>query len=144
MKSIKQTIVSLFGKSKDSADYETLIRTGLQLCQQGHHSEALPYLDRSLAIAPRNEVAWMTKGACLIDLKRYKEGILCLDEAINLNHGYATAWFNKGIALDEYGDTNGALACMNQAVKIEPGDAQGWYYVGIFEQKLGCNTDAVR
>lgn len=63
---------------------------------------------------------WAAKGASLVAIGDYNEGLLAYEKALTLAHEFPAAWQGKGLCL-EYSDRfDQALTCYEKAVQINP------------------------
>ena len=95
----------------------------------GYNNElqkSLLYFNKAIETNPRNVDAWKNKGAILIKLKRYEEGLDASNKAIGINPQDAGALNNKGIALDNLGRHEEALVAYDKAIGINELDAGTW------------------
>lgn len=63
-------------------------------------------------------IAYLNRGAVLLDMNRFKAAIVDFDEAIRLNPNLAEAYFNRGVAHDELGHSKAAQANFNKAREL--------------------------
>jgi tetratricopeptide (TPR) repeat protein len=102
----------------------------------GRHDEALGCCERSLALNPHNEQAWVNRGLTLAELQRSEEALACFDRALALNPSLEQGWFNKGVALvqafQRYAE---ALACFEEAERL--GNTQAAEGIALCRQELG-------
>lgn len=97
---------------------------GILLIQRGHMAEALDFLLRSVAIAPRSALAHMNLGNVLRNLDRDEEALESYERALAINPAYAEAYNNRGVALRRLRRSAEALASYERALKIKPAYAE--------------------
>jgi tetratricopeptide (TPR) repeat protein len=71
-------------------------------------------------------IRWSQKGASLVALERYKEGLLCLDTALKENPEDWRALTNRGVALSNLGRKQDALESYEEGLKIKPDSVELW------------------
>ncbi|MCK6418083.1 MAG: tetratricopeptide repeat protein [Alphaproteobacteria bacterium] len=112
--------------------------------EHGDFENALDCAKRMLQLTPDNKDALMCKGMCLVELKRFEEGIACLQRVIQKDPACVQGYINLGTAYvrkDE--DFENAIACFTKALTLEPGNmlaranrASACAQVGFFDQCL--------
>jgi tetratricopeptide (TPR) repeat protein len=75
---------------------------------------------------PVDAVLFYNKGASLVALGRYEEGIPLLDKALMLDPGSWEAWGNKAVALEGLGRAAEALDCCERGLAANPNTLALW------------------
>jgi tetratricopeptide (TPR) repeat protein len=83
--------------------------------QEGNHAEANSCYEKGIAMDSSSAVAWVNKGAALLELGRAADAVNCCDRAIDLDSENAGAWNNKGVALMTLGQREEGAACILKA-----------------------------
>ena len=99
--------------ASDSSHYDELIvHDGVSIIH-AHRFET------ALAIDPKYEAAWTSKGTALSALGRNDEALACYDRALEINPRDARVWSNKSVALLNVGRREEALACYDRVLEID-------------------------
>ena len=139
-------------------DDETLWRTALaqfpnsemldralaeMLFHEGRGSEALPYAQRAVAMAPQLPVTHNMLGIILTGLGRLQEAEGQYEQALQIQPDYAEAHYNLGSALRESGRIPEAIAQYEQALRIQPDFAEAHCNLGFALGQAGRMPDAI-
>ncbi len=68
--------------------------------------------------------------ACLINLKRFEEAIVCFDKAIELNPNDIEALNNKGASLDYLKRHDEAIECFNKCLELDSNHSEALFNKG--------------
>lgn len=99
--------------------------------RQGHHSNALKYLQTGVAKNPKSAVAEKSMGRYLDANKEYVGAESAFKKAIALNPKWAAAQVSLGDFCLEQGKSGPALTAYRAAVEIDPRMEQRiWRWVG--------------
>jgi tetratricopeptide (TPR) repeat protein len=90
------------------------------LVDGGRPDDALPHIERTLALRPDYPEALNNLGNCLTQLKRPGEALAPLERAIQLQPRYAAAHNNLGAALMALGRAEEGRARFETAVRLQP------------------------
>jgi tetratricopeptide (TPR) repeat protein/SAM-dependent methyltransferase len=93
---------------------------GTVLLAGDRNRDALPILERAVALAPRDNEAINSLGKTLQDLGRVEEALECFIRALTLRPDYSSALINRGNALARLGRHTEGLACLDQALSLNP------------------------
>lgn len=110
------------------------------------YAQSVRDYDRAIAVgkaAPDAEMPWYGKGATLIQMGRYEEGLRAIDKALDLNPRNEVAWLNKGNALTKMGRLLDALRCFNAAIKVNPAYEVAWNNKGNALARLDHLAEAL-
>jgi len=91
-----------------------------QLCDEGRASEALPYAQRAVELAPQAWEAHMRLGLVLAMVGRLQEAIVQHEQALQINPNSAMAKFGLAVALDHLGKTAEAIPYYEDALRLNP------------------------
>lgn len=92
------------------------LHLGAALLLRDRSAEALPHLDRALALSPKDPVALNVRACALGNLGRHEESIACCDRALRAKPMYVAALVNRGNALVQLGRHEEALASFETAL----------------------------
>ena len=102
--------------------FDALLRLGIISMQRGLHTEALPRLDRALAVDPNSTRALFNRGTTLLALKRYQLAHDSFSAVLRLDPKDGDAHFSLGNVELACGRLAEALACYDAALELKPGD----------------------
>ncbi len=113
------------------------------LCTLDRALEAIPHLERAVAIEPRYPDAHNNLGIALAAVGRRTEAIAQYREALRLDAGLVEAHFNLGLALAAAGRAEEAMAEYAKTSALRPGYAEADYNLGLVQAAQG-RVDAAR
>ena len=93
---------------------------GVILYQHNRPAEALPLLDRAVALVPHEPEFHNNRGLALSAALRDREAVAAHRRALELKPDHPGAWNNLGLALQMVGDIDGALAAFRSGLVIAP------------------------
>lgn len=101
----------------------------------GQFEQALPDLDRSIALKP-TVYAFVNRAAAYLGLKEPTKAIADCDSALALKPGYALVYCNRGIAYSDLGQHDKAIADTSSAIVLNKKDyraynCRGYEYLSI-------------
>jgi len=115
--------------------------------------EAIKWFNAVLKEEPNSAGVWVGKGQTLIELKRFKDAIVCFDKALKIGSkiNELAAWAGKARALLYLEKYEEALACFNNSIEIDPGNFRTWYdkgfllfnKMGKYEEALTCFNEVL-
>jgi len=88
-----------------------------------YSENALESAERALALNPDDDMALISKGWALIDLKRAGEAISPLERATKLSPGNEYAWYNLAWAQYLTGNPAASSESIRRALQVNPGNA---------------------
>lgn len=103
---------------------------GLALLQGGKTEEALPYLERAIALDPKAADYHGHLGVAYCSAKRVDEGIAACQHALSLQPQWLDVRYNLALALHKRGDLTEAIAHYQQVVECQPQNAQALLNLG--------------
>lgn len=118
----KDLLVALGAKAPDVA--EGLYDVGAAFARMGRPQDALPYLNRALAMNPNAEPALLALWTVQMQLGQPAAGEGTIRRYLALRESDATGWAALGISLDELGRRDEALAAVGRALALDPGQAE--------------------
>ncbi len=95
-------------------EYFSLLRQG------GQHAEALALADQAAAHFGNHALPIALRGAALVELGRFREGLEALDEAACLDPDMGLIWHEAGYAAWRLGELSRALMALDRAFALEP------------------------
>lgn len=97
---------------------------GVVLYQRSRVIEAMPLLDRAVALLPREPEFHNNRAQALAVMQRHAEAKDAYARALELNPDHALAWNNLGLTLQAMGDVIGAVNAYRKALERLPEFAQ--------------------
>jgi uncharacterized protein YjbI with pentapeptide repeats len=89
------------------------------LLQKGNYTGAIKYLDKVLAMDPKNVNALTDRAAALDDSGSYTQAILYYNKALAIDSHHINALIGKGLALYNLRNYTGAILNYNKALAID-------------------------
>lgn len=90
------------------------------LREAGRHDDALALAERSGAELPGEALPVILKGAALVELGRFREGLSALDDASQMSPDSGLVWHEAGYAAYRLGELSRALMALDRAFALEP------------------------
>jgi predicted O-linked N-acetylglucosamine transferase (SPINDLY family) len=106
--------------ANDPRDANALHLFGVLQGQRADFEAAADFIGRSIALEPKNPMAFYNRGNALRELKRLDEALLSFDQAVAMMPAHVEAWTNRGTVLQELGCSAEALASFDQALALTP------------------------
>jgi protein O-GlcNAc transferase len=116
---------------------------GVTALERGRHAEALDWLQRAVAVAPRVAVYHISLGQALTALRRTDEAIDEYRQATELAPELVEAWFALGIALQAVGRRGEAIGIYRRVLQMRPDHADACSNLGSALDQLGQLEDAI-
>ncbi len=116
----------------------------MMLLDEGRASEALPYAQRDVEIAPELSYSHMALGLVLRRLGRLQEALTQDEQALRLSPDGAEVHSNYGVTLTEFGRTPEAMEHFEEALRIDPDFAEAHYNLGIALAQTGKIEEAIQ
>jgi predicted O-linked N-acetylglucosamine transferase (SPINDLY family) len=135
----------IYAKVLQSApdQFECLHYLGVAHVQRGAPAQALPLLERALALRAGDASLQSNHGLALLALGRHAGALASLDRALALRPGMPEALNNKGWALRALHRLEEALACLDQALKANPKFVEAQQRRAIVLGELGRDDEAL-
>ena len=99
---------------------DALSNKGATLNSLGNYTQAIPYLDRALAIDPKYDYALYNKAVALNGLGNYTGAITYLDKTLAIDPKNEKALSGKGLNLNALGNYSGAIRYFDKTLAIDP------------------------
>ncbi len=97
-----------------------LYLVGAMLTQRGRHRDALPHLQRSTYLDPKNLSAWFVRGTVHLELDQFGEAVTCFTACLALRDDFAPAWHNRGLARVQLRAHLEARDDFSRAIALDP------------------------
>jgi protein O-GlcNAc transferase len=123
--------------------YPALHLMGLLRLHQGDPAEALPYIERALALQPDTPETLSNYGIALEGVGRYGEAVEALERVVKLSPNDNRAWNNRGALLSKLHRSEEALADFDRAVTLNPLNTDAWTNRGLTLVALGRPEEAL-
>ena len=127
----------------DAKHADALTLLGTVCMQRGEWEEGFRFIDRSLALNPRQPHALVNRGNALARLKRFDEALLAFDRAIALSPDLGEAFNNRGNALRHLGRPDEALQSYDRAIALRPDYAEAHNHRGSVLRELRRPDEAL-
>ena len=119
--------------------------TGGALLKLGRAAEALPQLDRALAVSPWDEESRCWRAECLLALGRPREALAESEKALDESRSPSPVFPRvlRGLARAALGDHRGAgadSAAVRRRLRLRAGDAEG-VLRGVLERSRGARRE---
>ena len=105
---------------RDPTDVATLAALGNALFRLGRRQEALPVLEKALALDPHHAGALNTLSVAKASSGDYPGALALLDRARRAHPDNALVWFNLGVTHAARGDRTAAAAALLEAIRLQP------------------------
>lgn len=127
------TAERLYREALDAApDYPLALHyLGVVLYQRGRITDAMPLLDRAVALVPNEPEFHNNRGLALAACLQDDLAVDAYRRALALKPLHAGAWNNLGLALQARGDVAGAIDAYHQALAIAPEHPQTHWNLGL-------------
>jgi predicted TPR repeat methyltransferase len=112
-------------------DVDALHYLGVLRMRQGNRDQAIDFVRRALALAPRNAEAWNNLANMLLDEGDGTAAEAAYLQAINAKPDYAEAWYNLGNLYRRMRRADDALRAYRRTIEIDP------RFTGAYEKIAG-------
>ncbi|MBS1956712.1 MAG: rhomboid family intramembrane serine protease [Cyanobacteria bacterium SZAS-4] len=123
---------------------ETHYRKAVELLQEEKYEDALPLLDRALALNPNNSSAFCDRARAYIELKDYDKAMADADSAIKSSESNKIAHTVRANVLQKLGDYNQAIVELTKVIDLDPKDAMAYNNRAWSEASAGLLDQSVR
>lgn len=120
-----------------------VMHAGVDHARQGRLADALPLLERAVALAPTLAQARLNRGVALLESGQPADAEAELREAVRLDPNYAEAHFNLGNVLRDQGRSAEAVEHYRTAVRLRPDHAGAVTNLGLAVLDTGRTGEAV-
>ncbi len=126
------------------ADADALFTLGALRLQTGRAAEALPPLERAVALAPGAAQVQLALGLARHGAGQHDGAVEALQAAATLDPASAPSHTNLGNALKALGRYDEAALAHREALRLQPAFAEGWSNLGSTWLDAGRPAEAVR
>lgn len=120
-----------------------LLTAGITKIEAEDYRAAVDYLDRALAINPKNIKAYNAKSFALFALQEYEKVIENNLEAISIDTSDYRPYYNMGNARLELGQVEAAIDDFTRAIDIKPNEADIYLNRGTGYHRAGAYLSAI-
>jgi protein O-GlcNAc transferase len=106
--------------ANDPGDANALHLFGVLKGQRADFEAAADLIGRSIALEPKNPMAFYNRGNALRELKRLPEALSSFEQAVAMMPAHVEAWTNRGTVLQELGRSAEALSSFDRALALVP------------------------
>jgi len=100
-------------------------------------SDSVEEFTKVIRINPDFSLAYVSRGAALMKMKKLEESIADFNHAIELDAEYPKTYHLRGLAREEVEDHEGALEDFGKAIDLDPDYGQAYYSRAALQIKLG-------
>lgn len=124
--------------------YETRLRAGERLLQQGRYGAAVTEFEAALLLAPQSAIAYYNLGNSLRLWGDFRGAENALKRAVSIRPEFPPAHFALGLIYgDRVGHETEGLAEFKRAVELDPAYAEAHFNTGIVHWKAGAIESAL-
>lgn len=116
---------------------------GVLLQQAGHPEQAIPYIERAIAILPGSAQFHSSLGRAHYALSHSEQALAPLRRATELEPRAAATWCDLGAVLQARGEIDEAEKYFRRALVLEPGHVMSRYNLAILLKQRGDIAGAV-
>jgi len=128
---------------KDKVEVVNLLHRAEISKEELHFREAVPLLERVIAIEPNLPIAYLQLGTALTSLREYEKAVPVLRKAAELRPDLTVPRYQLGSALFEIGDFAGAATELESAVARLPEWAEARFLLATTYARLDRMPDAI-
>ena len=140
----KFAALGLTNRLKESGDENTLLSLGIALGQHNYHREALPILERVVAVNPSNPEAFYNLGRARALLHDQAGAARDLKRAVELRPQLYEAQTLLGATLVSLGNNEEAVEHLRAAVELRPGSPRLLSMLGLQYLQLRYYDEAIK
>jgi protein O-GlcNAc transferase len=122
----------------EPANADVLFRLGVLALQHAAYSDALGWLDRAVALAPRESRYRFARGQVLSAAGRFADAIDTYRGLLAADAPSADLWFALASALQSSGDARGAAPAYEAAARLDPAQVDALNNLGNCQRQLGA------
>lgn len=121
--------------ARDPQFARALHRLAFLLAREGKLAEALPLLERTVELSPRDSGAWFNLGYAHDQASNPARAAEAFGEAVRLSPRFDTAWYGMGRCLVVLERIDEAIQAFEEAAKLEPMKGFAWYELGLLHHR---------
>ncbi len=111
-------------------------KLAVQSQKAGQYNQAIQWLDKAVACAPKDPESYYLRGYNYIELRNMQAAKADILKAIELKPDYAAAYLELGYVLRETGDINAAIEAFKKTIQLDPSRYYAYLYLGeIYDKK---------
>jgi len=116
---------------------------GMVICQMGHPEAALPFLEKSVALAPNSAQTHANLAQALKQLGRLDAALVSYRQAASLQPNDPWCQYNVGVVLQQLAHRDDALASYREVLRLAPNFPRAHNNLGKLLQEMGQPEAAV-
>jgi choline-sulfatase len=128
---------------KDKVEVVNLLHRAEMFKEDMHFAEAVPLLERVIALEPNLPITYLQLGTALSSLKNYEKAVPILRKAVEMRPDLTVPRYQLGSALFETGDFAAAAAQFETAVARSPNWPEAHLSLATAYARTGRLTDAI-
>ena len=118
------------GLKDDPDNWEFLHLIAMTLNEAGLADQALPFLQRCLAVRGADSAVLFNYGVVLRKMSRFHEAVRAFRHAAEASPERFDCWFNLGETLRRFSRLDEAVEALSKAADIEPDNPDVWFNLG--------------
>lgn len=129
---------------KDKIEIVNLLHRAEMANENSQFSEAVPLLEKVIALEPNLAITYVQLGAALTSLKDYTKAVPALRKAVEMRPDLPMPRYELGSALLESSDLPGAIAQLEVATSLSPQWPEALYLLATVYARADRLPDAIR
>jgi protein O-GlcNAc transferase len=129
---------------KDKVEVVNLLHRAEMAKEDSRFQEAVPLLEKVIALEPELPITYLQLGTALTSLKRYEKAVPVLRKAVELRPDLTVPRYQLGSALFETGDFQGAILQLETAVSRSPEWPEALFSLATAYARADRLSDAIR
>ena len=129
---------------KDKVEVVNLLHEAEILKEEMHFAEAVPPLEKVIALEPNLPIAYLQLGTALSSLREYDKALPILRKAVEMRPDLIIPRYQLGSALFETGNFEEAATQFETAISRSPDWAEAHFSLGTAYARLERMPDAIR
>jgi lipoprotein NlpI len=113
------------------------LRRGMDAFVDNNFSESVEEFTKVIEIDPAFRLAYVSRGAAFMKVRKFEESIADFDQAIELDPDHPKSYHLRGLARLERGDYEGALKDFGTAIDLDPDYGPAYYSRAALQLELG-------
>jgi tetratricopeptide (TPR) repeat protein len=117
---------------------------GILLVEAGKSREAMPHLNRAIALDRHHALAYAYRGLAYFDLRQYARALQDCQTALQIDPKLARGYHHRGVVLHALRQRQRALQDFNMALQLDPKLAAAYTDRSTLRLEAGDFTGAIR
>jgi tetratricopeptide (TPR) repeat protein len=117
---------------------------GILLVEDGKSREALPHLNRAIALDRRFAAAYAYRGLAYFDLRQYQRALQDCNTALQIDPKLAHGYYHRGVILQAQRQRLRAMQDFNKALELDPKLSGAYTDRSSLRLEAGDLTGAIR